>query len=195
MSTTDNWRKGADDEELFKFDPYAHAVTAIGENHRMIHDGFYFDVSGFAAGIANGGNLDILIKCPAASPVHFTLAGLAVEDTPWNIYFYEGTTVSADGTSVPVRNHNRYGGSDTRFATTVFTGPTVTGVGTQIHTDYIPPSGAGANSGQLIPVLDTEWVLGDPDNAVNYLIRATNNSGVAADIGWHLNGYEIGYEI
>lgn len=190
----DNFRDSPFDEEQFKFDPYAHAVTHIGENHRMIHDGFYFDVSGFVAGIANGGNLDILIKCPAASPVHLTLAGLAVEDTPWNIYLYEGTTVSADGSQVTLRNHNRYGGSDdTFFATTVYTGPTITGVGTQIHTDYIPPSGSGANSGQLIPVLDTEWVLGDPDNAVNYLIRATNNSGLISDIGFHLNGYEIGY--
>lgn len=195
MANYSNYVKSAADEETRKFDTFAHAVTVIQEQHRMIHDGFYFDSSGIAVDIANGANLDILIKLGAGEYSHLTSANISVEGTPCTISFYEGTTVSADGSAVNVRNHNRVNGNDT-FNTAIYEGPTVTGVGTLLHTSYIPPNGSGVgnSNGEILQGEDVEWVLGNASSATIYLLRITNNSGGLCDMGYHFNGYEIGYD-
>ncbi len=41
-----NYRSTTLLEEAAKFDPHAHAVTVIAEQHRLIHDGMFFQASG-----------------------------------------------------------------------------------------------------------------------------------------------------
>jgi len=190
----DNFRDSPSDEEQFKFDPYAHATTVIQEYHRMIHDGFYFDASGIEVDVANGANFDILFKLGAGEITHLTAAGLSLEDTPVNLEWYEGTTVSADGTAINVRNHNRVNGNDS-FNIAITKDPTITDVGTLLHTDYIPTTATGPNAGALISHADVEWLIGSPTIATAYLLRITNNTGALLDIGYHFNGYEVGYNI
>ena len=187
------FRISVSDEMRRAFDPYAHAVTVINEAHRLIHDGYFFDCSGIVASVANGASSDILLKLPAGTFGHLTFMEYSVGDSPCDVFFYEGTTVSADGTAANVRNHNR-SASDTSN-TGIYTGPTVTDVGTLLHTRYIPGAAApGQSSGTMVAGEDAEWVLGNATSATNYMWRITNNSGGAIKLSFHMNGYEIGYE-
>ncbi|GAG11113.1 unnamed protein product [marine sediment metagenome] len=191
----DNFRTNTSyDEEMRKFDSYAHAVTVISEPHRMIHDGFMFNASGVVAAVADSASLDILIKRPQGNIGHFTFVEFALDDSPVTVEFFEDVTVSADGTEVNVHNHNRLS-SNTPSGATMFTGPTVTDTGTLLHTRYIPSAGAPGNqpAGRLVSGEDAEWVIGSVTADINYLWRITNNSGGAISIGYHFNGYLIGY--
>lgn len=182
------------DEDKRKFDNIVHAVTTISEPHRMIHDGFFFDHTGILS-VANGANLDIFIRIPAGSFSHMTAVEFAIEDAPVTLSFYEGTTASADGTAANSRNHNRVSPNDTPAAV-MTTGPTVTDVGTLLHTSFVPSTGAGQgnrSTGALVLGADAEWILGSPVAETTYLIRMNNGSGGTIDIGYHFNSYEPGY--
>ena len=189
------FRTSPADEEKYKFDQWAHAVTVITENHRMIHDGFFFDMSGLETALANGANLDILITLPAGSFGHLVNVEYTMDDSPCMAYFYEGVTTSADGAAANVRNHNRVNANDSSSAV-ITTGPTVTDVGTLLHQRYIPTAGGpvGQQHGSLVSGEDNEWVIGSPTVETKYMWRFTNNSGGAINVGYHFNGYEIGYE-
>ena len=196
----DNFRSSKYDELLRSFDPYVHAVTVITEPHRLIHDGFFFQAAGLVTGLANGGNFDLLMRIPQLIFPHLTLVEYSIEDAPCLIRMYEGPTVSADGTAVNVRNHNRASGSDTSGATMTHT-PTITDVGTELDVRYIPPAPSGGGggpggraSGRMVEGQDVEWVLGSAATETRYLWRLTNNSGGAIDFSYHFNGYEAGYE-
>lgn len=191
----EGFRISTADEQRRSMDPYAHAQTMISEEHRMIHDGFMFDASGIEATVANAGTLDLLIKVPAGYFPHVTLVEFQPSDAALQVDFFEGTTVSADGSAVNTRNHNRAGTPNDSPNTTIFQDPTVTADGTNLHTRHIPDPGGppGRDSGQLVAGGDVEWVLGHPTLAKNYLWRLTNNSGGAITCGYHINFYEIGY--
>ena len=184
------FRKSIPDELLKAFDPHAHALTVITEPHRMIHDGFFFSVSGKVTGLADAGTHDILFKFPAGTIGHLTLVEYTLQDAPVELALYENVVVSADGTPANVRNHNRVVANDTSN-TGIFLAPTVTDIGDLLDDRYIPT--AGKDTGQLVPGEDAEWVLGNPVAAKNYMYRLTNNSGAAIDFGFHFSGYEIGY--
>lgn len=192
----DNYRGGneAQHEGVKSWDPYAHALTVISEPHRMIHDGFMFDASGIVASVANGANLDIIIKMDAGQIGHMLLVEFAMADAPVDIFFYENTVVSADGVPVNVHNHNRV--SSIVSAAGIFTGPTVTDVGDLLHSRFIPSPAAtgGQAAGTMVSGENAEWILGSPTAEKIYLWRLTNNSGGAIKLSYHLNGYQIGYE-
>ena len=181
------------DEQMRAMDPYVHAHTMISEPHRMVHDGFMLNASGKASALANGANLDLLIRLPAGVIRHVVLVEFAPSDAPLDVFLYEDTTVSADGTAVNIRNHNRTAADPT--VDLMFVGPTVTGVGTLLHQQYIPSTGAlgGQSAGQIVGSDDQEWILGSPTTEKLYMWRVTNNSGGAIDIGYHFNGYRVGY--
>jgi hypothetical protein len=192
---TDIWRDSVSDEELRKFDRYAHATTVISEPHRMIHDGFYFDLTGKVLAVADSATVDILFKFPAGVVGHMTTVEWSMDDAPCDITFYENVLVSADGTPLTARNHNRiYAAANGDVpGTTLFMDPTITDIGDLIHTRYVPGAGgpAGQTGGSLVEGEDSEWVIG---NGVNYMWRFTNNSGGAINVAYHYNGYVIGYD-
>lgn len=186
------FRRNVIDEERRKFDSYAHALTIIQEQHRMSHDGFMFHSSGKVSGLANGATQDFLLAVPALTWPHLQRFALTVESGDVDILLYEGTTTSADGSAANIRNVNR---NSSNTADTVLTlGPTVTTPGTLIHTDWIPPTGAGVGSaiGALDIQLGEEWLLSP---STKFLFRATNNSGGAIDLRYEFVWYEIGYNV
>lgn len=185
-------RQGITREMQMAFDNFANAVTVIQEPHRMIHDGFMFDSSGIATAVANGASLDLLFALPAGQIGHMTTVEFSLDDAPVTASFYEDVTTSADGTAANVQNHNRIVGGSPAAVITV--GPTVTDLGTLLHTRYIPSAGAPGQqpAGQLVEGETREWVIGSSTAPIKYMWRVTNNSGGAIDIGYHFNGYEIG---
>ena len=190
----DTWRESNNDEELRSWDRFHHARTVISSTHRMIHEGFMFDASGIVASLANGANFDLLFRFPAGEFGHMTVVEYSLGDTPVTISFHEGVTTSADGAAVNIRNHNRVNAND---ASTVAmtSGPTVTDLGTTLHERFIPDTGGppGQGGGLLVSGEDDEWVLGDPSAETTYLWRLTNDTGAAIKLGFHFNGYQVGY--
>jgi hypothetical protein len=194
----DNYRGGEEAEDELQgkvWDPYSHSMTVISEPHRMIHDGFYFDLTGKGALLADAATVDILFKFPLGVIGHMTTVEWSMDDAPADIDFYENVLVSADGTPLTARNHNRvYAAANGDVpGTTLFQDPTITDIGDLLHARYVPGSGgpAGQTGGSLVEGENSEWVIG---NGVNYMWRFTNNSGGAISWAFHFNGYVIGYE-
>ena len=169
--------------ELEKFDPYSASVTVIDENHRMIHDGAYFELWRADATLGIGGVVDLLLAVPALTFPHLQDITLEASDAPVVLEMYEDTVTSADGTALPVFNKNR--NSSNTPDTVVSVAPTITGVGTQIKRAAITsPAGSSIVFSQT---KSGEWVL-KPDT--KYLVRVTNNSGAVIDFNITIGFYE-----
>lgn len=204
MTFGKNWRTFPPDIPgwaLRLFDPHAHALTTISEMHRLIHDGMFYDVSGIVASLASGASLDICMRFDAGVVGHMTQMEYSVEDAPCDIFFYEDCVYTpATGTPVNMRNHNRVAGTgtpgDNPSGMEMVESPTVTDVGTLIHSRYVPSAGGvgGLASGSMVAGENAEWIVGNPTQATHYLWRVTNNSGVAIKLSYHFNGYALAYE-
>lgn len=149
-----------------------------------IHSGVAFDVSGYTASLANGSSLIFLGKT-GAKQVHFhgfnivTSAGLAT------IEFFEGTTVSANGTAVSTPNKNR--NSTTTATMQVYSGSTVTSNGTLLASRHILSVGGGAHIEGGEANVSSEWLL-KPNT--NYMFKITNSSGSAIALSASFYFYE-----
>lgn len=156
-------------------------IPIIAEEHSRIHEALGFTCTGKAT-VANGANFDILIKNPADNFPHFRFYAISSENAPADIFLYEATTVSADGSACNVYNNNRNSANTSNPS--LFTGPTVTGVGTEIEYSLIAGSKQIGGSAESITV---EWNLKPNEN---YMVRYTNNSGQNSTIGFHLFFYD-----
>jgi hypothetical protein len=187
------FKKNVADEERRKFDEFAHAVTVIDEFHRMAHDGFVFHSSGKVTGMLDTEVDDFLVVTAAGNFPHFQRLRFSFGRGDIDVEVYEATTVSDNGTEITaIFNTNR--NSANTAAMKLYTGPTVTGVGTLIHTTWLVPTTAGIGQSPAGLVGETngeEWILAP---SKNYLIRITNNSGATVDYAYEALWYEIGYE-
>lgn len=187
-----NFRSSPGDEERLKFDPYAHAITVIQEQHRVLHDGFMFHASGKVTGMINANVDDFLFVVPAAVHPHFQSFKLELGRGDVDILIYEGATTSDDGTVQTSFNINRNSANTPGSA--LYIGPTVTDVGTLIHTGWAVPTGTGTGlsaTGTIVSSQGEEWVL---KPSTKYLIRVTNNSGATISYRWETLWYELDYD-
>ena len=184
-----NWkswfRRSIVDEDLRKFDPYAHAVTVIDENHRLIHDGMFFEVQQSDAALVNGGIVNILLDVPAGSFPHFQDLEISTDEGPIAFDLYEGTTVSANGVALGVANKNR--NSSRTAELDLYFNPTITDDGTLLKSSQVPVASVAELFSQK---RSGEWVLAP---STLYLVRITNNSGQTASINITINFYELDY--
>ena len=189
---TDNWRDSKNDEELRKFDLYAHAVTTITEPHRMAHDGFMFHASGKVTGMIDANVDEFLLVTAAGNFPHIQRMRLDLGGGDVDIQSYEGATASNDGTPITTFNTNR--NSSNTADMVLNSAPTLTGDGSLVHTTWAPPTANGVGqSAQGVSNIEAgeEWIL---KPGTKYLIRITNNSGGTIDYRWELLWYEIGYQ-
>jgi hypothetical protein len=186
-----SYRGSPGDEERRKFSPTFHAVTVLDSVDRAADDGFVYHASGKVTGMIDANVDDFLLVTPAAPEVHLFRASLSLGRGDIDILVYEGTATSADGAALTELNINRTS-SNTPGAVLTF-GPTVTGVGTLIHTDWVPPTAAGIGA-TAAGVVDSgtgeEWMLLP---STKYLIRITNNSGATIDYRWEFAWMEPDY--
>ena len=141
------------------------------EVHSNIHKGIFFSAFYYDADIGIAASEDVLIR--VTSPIHLRLNVSVTADM--TILLYEDTTFSAAGTAnMVVSNRNRFSSKETDALFT--TGPTVTGVGTQIGWALIPGGSHAQAAGSSLGSFQ-EWVL--PTGT--YLLRITNVSGGAAE--------------
>jgi hypothetical protein len=184
------FRRSPKDEEDRKFDQFAHALTVIQEQHRVSHDGFMYHASGKVLALGNGATQDFLMAVPAGTFPHLQRFSLNTGRGDIDVLVYEATTTSADGSANGEMNVNRNSSNTPDNVLTL--GPTVTGVGTLIHTNWIPPTGSGVGSaaGVLDVQLGEEWIL---KPSTKYLFRVTNESGGAIDLRYEFVWYELNY--
>ena len=172
------------------YDDFSHAITTIDSGNRNIHEGFSYHATGRVASLANGASIEALIVTGAFCYPHINSALFTLADSPADIATYKDTTVSANGTEIVSWNRNL--NSSNTAGCKIYTGPTITADGEQIHDRFIPDNGGtGINDvGTISPNFGEEWIL-TPSS--NFLIRLTNNSGGAITVTFEMLWYELGY--
>ena len=167
------------------------AAVAIEELHHMVHEGFVFHGSGKVTGMVDANVDDFLIVTAANNIPHVQSFNLSFGSGDIDVQVYEGATASDDGTPESLFNTNR--NSLITPDLVMNSAPTITGVGTLIHTGWVVPTAAGiGQSPEGITAEGTgeEWIL---KPSTKYLVRITNNSGDTIDYRWEILFYEIGY--
>lgn len=126
-------------------------------------------------------NLDILFKTNAALDIHLKdmSVNMITNSSSGTAHFelYEGTTVSANGSSVSIYNCNRQ--SANVSAVTMFTGPTVTATGTKLLTYLVHKDWET----YIAPSYTNPFTLKLKTNT-NYLMRFVNGYNQALTTTW-----------
>lgn len=137
----------------------------IDVNHLRLHEGrayYVYKLFPYAAGLPAGTSIDIALAWPAGSVPHaqFTY-GCAGES---EFYVYEAPTTSG-GTALTVNRRHRI--LTTASAAVAVLNPTVTALGTEILSDFVPANKQGGGA----QLSTAEFVL---KPLTTYLFRLTN---------------------
>jgi hypothetical protein len=138
--------------------------------------------SPFGANIANNASIEVLIKSGG-----FRCHGVAnwFGNGDLQLFFYEGTTVSSDGTPLPVVNRDRE--SSNTSGCEFYVNPTVSDDGNLIGQRWVLAGGTPGLAQAGVADFDREWVLA---KNTNYLMRLQNRSGGSVRMGMTLPFYE-----
>jgi hypothetical protein len=160
-------------------------LSVIDIGFSQLEAGDLFQVSEKFPNLSDGGNADLLIK--VSSNVNVVCAFKVVGQARSELFLYEGTTVSTDGTELTPRSRNRQKASDASAAASFHSGPTVTDVGTELMASRGPGGAFGlfATGGESADI--AQWVLKRDEN---YLFRLTNDSNGAADYSISIGFFE-----
>lgn len=179
----------ADENDVkLEHDVLVKSIVTTETFHHLGHEGKVFIHSDRHKGIANGASLDMLIRIPAGNPnrqVHMRYQYIGKANTgslDIDIMLYEGVTVSAEGNSEVIISTN-----DAVVKTTgvlMWEGPTIDNEPADLgnfktHSLIVGEKKSASSKEQAVP----EWILAPNGNeARDYLMRATNNSGGTVDI-------------
>lgn len=160
----------------------------IDTAHQKIHEGNHFDIHIVRTGIDIVNPKDILFIPPASAgipsdTIEVHLIFSITSNTGVIVQFFEGTTVTDNGTTIDIINHNRR--SSLTSLCDVFEGPTVSGTGTII---FIFRTGTATSAGNLSLRRDEDEYILHPDN--NYLLRITplaDNTDITVVLDWYDN--------
>ena len=158
-------------------------LKTIETEHSEIHEGETYICSHFYSLVADDANADLRITLGSNKELHITIS-VAVAGNG-EIFLYEGTTYTVDGTLIPIYNRDRTS-SKTSDATCRYT-PTVNVLGTELFHGYAP---GGEKKEAIGSVRRTaqEWIF---KKSEDYLIRFTNRSGGAIDVSIEVEYYEV----
>lgn len=155
-------------------------ITTIDTLHRRVHEGQSFEAVAYAASVANGGVLEVLVTPGAV--LHARFEAQIVGDASFELF--ENPSASG-GTPVPVQNVNRM--SSKVAATAVVSGPSVSDAGTRIAGPHYFPGGSGGAARGFEFGFYSERILRAD---MPYLARLTNQSGQARTVGLGVFWYE-----
>lgn len=167
------------------FDSAASALKTIETTHNRIHAGVTYSLSGIQTGIA-ASTTAYFHWITGAKQIHFRAGEIGCDNAPVTVNFYEGSTVSANGT--PLTPMNRKRSVVTAATLLAYSGPTVTGNGTLLESAVISPNGPGQSSG-MAALFGQEWILDVA--STHYLISVTNNSNQSLSISYNFLWYEV----
>jgi hypothetical protein len=137
----------------------------IDVNHLRLHEGrayYVYKLYPYAAGLAAGASVDIAIAWPSGYAPHavFDYGGSGEAE----FYVYESPTTSG-GTAMTINRRNRT--NTTASSGAAVLNPTVTNVGTEIFSEFVPANKQGGG-GQSFTF---EYILSP---LTTYLFRLTN---------------------
>lgn len=167
--------------------PTYNAQPIIDQEHERIHSKKGWLVTRKHAALANEANSDLAFTTGANKYPHLRKYVASATGGALDGFLYEASSISG-GTAVTERNCCRVGTTDGTSGVTWVHTPTVSAAGTEIEYALHPtPTAIGANVGGVTGAdIGEEWVL-EPETT--YLLRLTNNSGGAVDVGWHIFYY------
>lgn len=137
--------------------------------HHYIHAGNFFTFSNLWTSVSDTTSKYILIRTGDRMAHFHTGVGTGGQA---EIRFYNGTTVTNNGTQINAINHNRV--SDRLSKTKIYKGPTVSSTDSLILVQLVPGSSSAASVSGGTSGGCKEFVL--EKNSV-YLVNATNTSG------------------
>lgn len=166
-------------------DSFSGAVGSIDQEHLQIHRGVTYTISRQVTIDDSGGatpTYEFLASVPASTYPHFRHIIVQSDGGPFVVELYEGTTTSADGTSITPYNNNR--NSSNTSSTACYYGPTITDDGTLIEA-FLAPSTKGSFGSDGA----NEWIL---KPSTKYMVRITNNTAGAgtSEFVVNINWYE-----
>lgn len=168
------------------FDNISGSISTNPIQHVRVHTGVTFQASYKSpegGDIGDNSVLNIFIQT-GVNFNHFVFSTTSGGTS--ELFIFEDTVVSADGTPLAVWNMNRP--KSIVSTSQVSHTPTITSDGTRIHNSLMP-GGTGNNrlpGGTARP--GTEWIL-SPNT--NYLIRIVNRAGSSQPIGFVGQWYEV----
>lgn len=162
--------------------PYGFYVPAMDYVTAKVHDGEYFFFTPYAASVANGANLDIVLTT-GAKEVHI-VSETSAGGQCLTVIYADPTITPATGTAQAIRNRKESSANTPLM--TVLINPTITDAGTERFRRLLVGGTGGGKVGSVARG-GSESVI--PANSVR-LIRITNRSGGAADIGYTGEFYE-----
>jgi len=159
-------------------DSIAGARVTVSHIAALSHEGKVFSVGQFDATLSNDASLNLLIRVQD-NPIYASFGAQMVGDG--ELFIFENTTVSANGTPITAINLNRM---SALVSTALFSNaPTITGDGTEIKhrvlTGDKEDEGVSAAGAALIMAPNTF-----------YLMRTTNRSGADARVSTSFGYYE-----
>ncbi len=172
------------------FDNFAHALTVITEDHRMVHDGFFFTATRRVAILADEAELNVLLSVPANTYPHLQSSSIRADEGGFTVRLFEDTITSDDGGTIVPVNRNR--NSALTLATVLTHTPTIISNGWGLENVFVPSSGAAIGAMSAIRDDRVEWIL---KPSTKYLFQITNDSGGARDVQVIFGIYEIGEHV
>ena len=170
------------DKDYFVRDTYTGSIGAMGSAHLKGHQGKGFYAYYYNSALTNGSSAEIVLANPAASYPHVVIYILTEGNS--EIFTFEGTTTSADGTSIASINRNRNSANTADLVVTHT--PTITADGTEIYHDYIIGGIKNKATGGTDGFSDE--IIMKP--STKYLIRVTNDSGADEIVSVSIHWYE-----
>lgn len=170
---------------LVYVDTYSAALGIIDQEHLQIHRGVTYTLAKQVTIDDAGGATPVhefLAIVPAGVVPHFRHVLVQTDGGPFLVEFFEGPTVSSNGTLQTPYNNNR--NSTNTADTAVYDGPTITADGTLLEAFLAPTTkGALGQDGA------NEWIL---KAGTVYLLRITNqtNGAGTSEFVINLNWYE-----
>ena len=161
---------------LTKYDTLGYTFNASFA-HSAVHRDVIMQAYDYAEGVTVR---NYLIKVPEGVFPHLVYS-VACEEAA-QVQFFEGATVSADGTEIIQARLNR--NSSRTIQTGTFHSPTITDDGTELPGGYVPGGNGASNPGATVALHDdAEWLLKDN---TNYIVRITaSNSNTAVRFEWY----------
>jgi hypothetical protein len=153
----------------------------VDVNHLRLHEGrayYIYKMYPYAAGLAAGASINIAIAFPAGILPHMVFQYESPGESEF--YLYEAPTTSS-GTAMTIYRRNRNILTESSGAAVL--NPTVSSVGTEIFSEFIPAGNKGGGSATY----SFEYVL---KPLTTYLLRLTNVNSQAHPANLRVEWYE-----
>ena len=153
----------------------------VDVNHLRLHEGrayYIYKMYPYAAGLSAGASIDIAIAFPAGITAHMVFQYESPGESEF--YFYEAPTTSG-GTAMTIYRRNR--NLITTSSGAAVLAPTVSSVGTEIFSEFIPAGNKGGGTASY----SFEYVL---KPLTTYLLRLTNVNAQAHPANLRVEWYE-----